>query len=141
MSTRAYIITTNKTKTVYTYNYIHYDGYIYRGIGEDLLFAYNHPILASKLTSIGDRSSIDSEEPYKDSRTTIHHSKSLELILKDGAKWGFGIEYFYFFDPETSSWEVACSETDFIFVDLETFYTTHLRAEFARLKEWNKKRF
>lgn len=141
MSTRAYIITTNKEKTVYTYNYIHYDGYIYRGVGEDLLFDYNHPILANKLTSIGDRSSIDSNEAYKDSKTTIHHSKSLELILKDGTKGGFCIEYFYFFDPDTSAWQVACNETDFVFVDLETFYTTHLKAELARLKELNKKRF
>ena len=64
MGTRCYVGIKNKDKVEYIY--IHWDGYIDRGVGEELLKNYNTPAKARKLIALGNLSTlVEITESYK----------------------------------------------------------------------------
>ena len=124
MSTRSNLIIKNKDNT-YTCTYIHFDGYIFGGVGEDLLLKISTEKQARQLVRHGSRKSLFAKITYKDMDSTWNVN-TLDEILKDGTNGGqlFGIEYFYLF--QDGKWFVACYETDLKFVGLRDFYLANI---------------
>lgn len=93
MATRCYVML-RENETV-KLNYVHNDGYIKNGVGQELLENFNSKELAEGLF-IGDRSTLRSEKPFddSDSETTVFDYSEIEEWIRKSET----IEYFYLWD-------------------------------------------
>ncbi len=98
MATRCYVMI--KENETVRFNYIHNDGYIKNGVGQNLIENYNSQELAEGLF-IGDRSTLKSQEPYEDFEpdTANFDYAEMEDIIKECES----IEFFYLWD---GAWKV-----------------------------------
>lgn len=94
MATRCYVMI--KENETVRFNYIHNDGYIKNGVGQNLLENYNSQELAESLLKVGDRSTLTSEDPYSDfdPDTTTFDFAEMEDFIKECES----IEFFYLWD-------------------------------------------
>jgi len=121
MSTRSFICT--KIGDFYKGIYVHYDGYIKGGVGQQLLEYYQDYSKIKKLIKRGDRSSLENDP--NDGKVYTKSDDLKFTNLSDLAKYArdCGCEYIYFFDTNTTAWKVKEYDSR-VFANLEDLLMT-----------------